>query len=47
MKTKLAQFVALTQKIDRRHIQIAFTLLALALFMIGAGAPDDGTRGLR
>ena len=42
MKTKIAQLFVFTQKINRQHIQVAFALLALGLFVLGAGAPDDG-----
>ena len=47
MNAKLAQVALFAQKIDRRHIQFAFALLALVLLVIGAGAPDDGGSGLR
>jgi hypothetical protein len=39
MKTK---FFILTQKINRQHIQIAFAILVLILFVLAAGAPSDG-----
>jgi hypothetical protein len=39
MKIKL---FLLTSKINRQHIQIAFALMALVLFVLGAGAPDGG-----
>jgi len=42
MKTKITQLFLTAQKIDRRHIQLAFALVALVLLVIGAGAPDDG-----
>ncbi|MBE3037578.1 MAG: hypothetical protein IMZ62_02005 [Chloroflexi bacterium] len=42
MKTKFAQLFVFTQKINRQHIQVAFALLALVLFVLGAGAPSDG-----
>ena len=42
MKTKFAKLFIFTQKINRQHIQIAFALLTLALFVLGAGAPSDG-----
>ncbi len=42
MKSKLSQFILLFQRIDRRYIQMAFVLLALALLVLGASAPDDG-----
>ena len=42
MKSQFAKLFAFTQKFDRRHIQVAFALLALVLFVLGAGAPEDG-----
>jgi hypothetical protein len=42
MKTKFAKLFIFTQKINRQHIQIAFALLTLTLFVLGAGAPSDG-----
>ncbi len=42
MKAKFTQLILVAQKIDRRHIQLAFALIALVLLVIGAGAPDDG-----
>jgi hypothetical protein len=45
MKKLYAQFVLLTQKVNRQHIQMAFALLALVLLVLGAGAPEDGGIG--
>jgi hypothetical protein len=42
MKTILFQIASLSHKIDRRHVQLVLSLLALALFVLGAGAPDEG-----
>jgi hypothetical protein len=42
MKNQLSKLFVLSQKINRQHIQVAFTLLALVLFVLGAGAPSDG-----
>ncbi len=42
MKTQFAKLFVFTQKINRQHVQIAFALLALVLFVLGAGAPEDG-----
>ena len=42
MKTRIAKLFIFTQKINRQHIQVAFALLALVLFFLGAGAPSDG-----
>ena len=42
MKTKISKFFTFTQKINRQHFQVVLALLALVLFVIGAGAPSDG-----
>jgi hypothetical protein len=42
MKTKLFQLAVAVQKFDRRYIQLAVVLAALAMMVIGVGAPDDG-----
>jgi hypothetical protein len=42
MKKNTAKLFVFTQKINRQHIQVAFALLALVLFVLGAGAPSDG-----
>jgi len=42
MKNQFANLFVLSQKINRQHIQVAFALLALVLFVLGAGAPTDG-----
>jgi hypothetical protein len=47
MKTKLANLFLFTQKINRQHVQVAFALLALVLFVLGAGAPDCPGTGPR
>jgi hypothetical protein len=44
MKNQFAKFVQLSSKVNRQHIQVAMTLLALVLFVLGAGAPADGGR---
>ncbi len=36
------QLFSLVNKINRQHVQVAFALLALVLFVLGAGAPSDG-----
>ena len=45
MNTKIAKFFTLVSRIDRQHVQVAFALLALVLFVLGAGAPDSGGPG--
>jgi hypothetical protein len=42
MKNVFSKLFIFTQKINRQHIQVAFALLALILFVLGAGAPSDG-----
>lgn len=42
MKTTFAKLFFFTQKINRQHIQVAFALLSLILFVLAAGAPSDG-----
>lgn len=42
MNSKLSRFVLLTSKINRQHIQLALSVLALALLVLGIGAPDAG-----
>ncbi|MBE3068159.1 MAG: hypothetical protein IMZ73_12165 [Chloroflexi bacterium] len=42
MKNQISKLSVFTQKIDRQHVQVAFALLALVLFVLGAGAPTDG-----
>ena len=41
MQNKLAQIALLTSKINRQHIQMAFAVLALAMLVLGIGAPSD------
>jgi hypothetical protein len=42
MKAEFAKLFLFTQKINRQHVQVALALLALVLFVLGAGAPDTG-----
>ncbi len=41
MKNTIARFSLSISKINKNHLQIAFSVLALAMLVIGAGAPDD------
>jgi hypothetical protein len=41
MKEKFARFVLLTSKVNRQHIQFALAILALAVLVLGVGAPGD------
>jgi hypothetical protein len=47
MKTKLFKLTILTQRFNRQHIQFALALVALVLFVLGAGAPEIGGIGPR
>jgi hypothetical protein len=47
MYNKFARLFLFTQKINRQHVQVAFALLALVLFVLGAGAPLSGGTGPR
>ena len=42
MKNKLFQISLSGAKINRQHLQIILTLIALALLVLGVGAPMDG-----
>ena len=42
MKNQIVKLFIFTRKINRQHIQVVFALLALVLFVFGAGAPEDG-----
>jgi hypothetical protein len=42
MKNQFSKLFIFSQKINRQHIQVAFILLTLVLFVLGAGAPSDG-----
>lgn len=42
MKQQLSKLFLFSQKIKPQHIKLALSLLTVALFVIGAGAPDDG-----
>lgn len=45
MRTQLSKLALFAQKIDRQKLQVVFVLLSLALFVLGAGAPDSGGIG--
>lgn len=42
MKQQLSKLFLFSQKINPQHIKLTLSLLALVLFVLGAGAPDDG-----
>ena len=41
MQNIFNQFVLTILKINKTHVQFAFMLLALAMLVLGAGAPED------
>lgn len=41
MKNTFAQISLAASKIQKEHIQLVYILLAVALLVIGAGAPAD------
>jgi hypothetical protein len=47
MKTQLFKLSQFASKINRQHIQFSLALLALVLFVLGAGAPTDSILGGR
>jgi hypothetical protein len=42
MKNKLTLLAFSAQKINRQHIQMILAIIALAMLVVGAGAPLDG-----
>jgi hypothetical protein len=42
MKNNLSKLYLLGTKINRRHLQLLWTIIALALLVLGIGAPADG-----
>ena len=42
MNNKFAQIAMFSSKINRQHIQIVMALIALAMLVLGVGAPSDG-----
>ena len=43
MKNKIVRFALFAGKINRQHVQLAFALLALAMLVLGIGAPSGST----
>ncbi len=41
MKNTMHQLTLVAGRVDKRHVQLALTLLGLILFVLGAGAPGD------
>jgi hypothetical protein len=46
MKTKLTQIFFYINNIDRRYMQLAYSMFMLAVFII-QGVPEDGSGGTR
>jgi hypothetical protein len=42
MKKQFARLSLALSKINRQHIQLVLAVMALAMLVLGAGAPDDG-----
>ena len=42
MNNKIARFALFAGKINRQHVQLAFAILALAMLVLGVGAPSAG-----
>ena len=43
MKNSFVHFTLFISKINRQHIQLALAILVLAMLVLGAGAPSDGS----
>jgi hypothetical protein len=42
MKNQIAQLALLSTKVNRQHIQFVLAILALAMLLLGIGAPLEG-----
>jgi hypothetical protein len=42
MKNQFAKLFVFSRHVNRQNVQVVFALLALVLFVLGAGAPSDG-----
>jgi hypothetical protein len=42
MKNKIGQIALLTTKVNRQHLQFLLAVAALAMLVLGIGAPSDG-----
>jgi len=42
---KIARFALLGSKVTRQHIQMVLAVVALAMLVLGVGAPSDGGGG--
>ncbi len=46
MNNKLTRLFISTNKINRKYVQMVFAILALAMLVLGAGAPAIGGGGI-
>lgn len=42
MNNKLAPVAILASKVNRQHVQILLALVAIAMLVLGVGAPSEG-----
>jgi hypothetical protein len=42
MKINLSKLFVVGTKVNRQHLQLIWTIIALALLVLGIGAPADG-----
>lgn len=42
MNKTLAEVVLLSRRLNRQHLQVIFAVIALAMLVVGVGAPSDG-----
>ena len=42
MKNTFARFTVLASKVNRQHLQFVLAIIALAMLVLGIGAPVDG-----
>jgi len=48
MKSTISKFLVTVSKVNKTHLQVVWALLALAMLVLGAGAPEDvGGIGIR
>jgi len=42
MKNTLAKIAMFSPKVNRQHVQMLLAIIALAMLVLGVGAPSDG-----
>jgi hypothetical protein len=45
MKNMLPKIAVFSRKVNRQHAQMLFAIVALAMLVLGVGAPADGGGG--